>query len=352
TEFGSIQQHREVLARAPEEEEQVWILRMMAEELRHGYQMLHLLVEDDWSSVSQQSSADFVEEILSMTTGSHVLGAFNIAFDSFLDSIVFCAMIDRVGKYQLTLQGVSAYKPMAESMPPMLREEAFHLAAGVVPLRRWVQQAAAGEPYVSMAALQHTLNKWISRAVEMFGDERGGASNVRMGLKPIKNSEAQAQYYAEVEKVVRDLNLRYVRAKRPELSRVEAEAALEALHKEGTVQHGIQPEELLRVPHLGFFRRRGMAAFTMVGAQGETFEDVEEYLRYLCRNLPEAYLAGRDFKDYTLALRKVAAGEMTAEEASRQMPALRRVGGACQCSRAVRWVRDEPAVKLESQAQA
>ena len=50
TEFGSIQQHRLTLARAQEEEEQFWILRMMAEELRHGYQMLHLLVEDDWSS--------------------------------------------------------------------------------------------------------------------------------------------------------------------------------------------------------------------------------------------------------------------------------------------------------------
>ncbi len=48
TEFGSIQQHRLTLARAQEEEEQFWILRMMAEELRHGYQMLHLLVEDDW----------------------------------------------------------------------------------------------------------------------------------------------------------------------------------------------------------------------------------------------------------------------------------------------------------------
>src|SRR6202035_411250 len=45
TEFGSIQQHRLTLARAQDEEEQFWILRMMAEELRHGYQMLHLLVE-------------------------------------------------------------------------------------------------------------------------------------------------------------------------------------------------------------------------------------------------------------------------------------------------------------------
>ena len=64
-----------------------------------------------------------VEDILSMQTGSHVLGAFNIEFDSFVDNVVFCALIDRVGKYQLSMQRISAYKPMAESMPKMLREE-------------------------------------------------------------------------------------------------------------------------------------------------------------------------------------------------------------------------------------
>src|SRR5262249_19925439 len=123
TEFGSIQQHRLTLARAQDEEEQFWILRMMAEELRHGYQMLHLLAEDDWSAVTQESNADIVDGILSMNTGSHVLGAFNIDFDSFVDNVVFCALIDRVGKYQLAMQKQSAYQPMAESMPQMLREE-------------------------------------------------------------------------------------------------------------------------------------------------------------------------------------------------------------------------------------
>ncbi len=173
TEFGSIQQHRLTLARAQEEEEQFWILRMMAEELRHGYQMLHLLAEDDWSSVSKDSTSDMIDDILSMNTGSHVLGAFNIDFDSFVDNVVFCALIDRVGKYQLPMQKISAYQPMAESMPQMLREEAFHLAAGVVPMRRWATAAAKGETFVTMEVLQKTLNKWLPRGLEMFGDERG-----------------------------------------------------------------------------------------------------------------------------------------------------------------------------------
>jgi 1,2-phenylacetyl-CoA epoxidase catalytic subunit len=342
TEFGSIQQHRLTLARAQDEEEQFWVLRMMAEELRHGYQMLHLLVEDDWSCVSKESSADLIEEILSMTTGSHLLGAFNIDFDSFVDNVVFCGLIDRVGKYQLAMQKVSAYQPMAESMPQMLREEAFHLAAGVVPMRRWVMQAARGEGYVSMDMVQRAINKWLPRGLEMFGDERGGGTNVRYGLKPMKNSEAQRQYYDEVGKLVHDLNQRFIRARVPGFNHAQAEAALKKILAEGATVEGIRPEELLRLPHADFFRRRGVPAFRMVGTGGETFDDLPSYLQHLGQTLPDAYRTGRDYRDFVEALTKVQAGEMTVEEATSRMPALRRVGGACPCSKSVRWVADEP----------
>lgn len=342
TEFGSIQQHRLTLARAQEEEEQFWILRMMAEELRHGYQMLHLLVEDDWSSVSKESASDLIEDVLSMNTGSHLLGAFNIDFDSFVDNVVFCALIDRVGKYQLAMQKISAYKPMAESMPQMLREEAFHLAAGVVPMRRWATAAARGETFVTMEVLQKAINKWLPRGLEMFGDERGGGTNVRFGLKPMKNAEAQAQFYQEVEKLVRDLNLRYLRARIADLTHAGSEEALDRVLAGETVA-GVRREDLLYVPAMEFFRRRGVPAFRLVGAQGETFATVAEYLQHLIRTLPEAYRASRDFKDYVEGLTAVEEGRMTAEQAAGRMPALRRVAGACPCSKSVRWMVDDPA---------
>jgi len=353
TEFGSIQQHRLTLARAQEEQDQVWILRMMAEELRHGYQMLHLLLEEDWSTVHDQSGPDMVEEILSMQTGSHVLGAFNIDFDSFVDNITFCALIDRVGKYQLTMQRVSAYKPMAASMPPMLREEAFHLAAGVVPLRRWMTEAAQGDVYITSEMIQKAFNKWIPRGLEMFGDERGGGSNVRMGLKPMKNLEAQQDYYDEVERLVRDLNMRYVRARLPALSRTEADRLLETLEADRGTAQGIAWEDLVQMPHAGSFRRRGVPAFTLTGFDGETLGSLEEYKSHLRHHLPESYLAGRDFKEYLLTLEKVVSGGLTAVEASRRMPKLSRVGGTCPCSKSVRWVREDPlATASESQVMA
>ena len=341
TEFGSIQQHRLTLARAQDEEEQFWILRMMAEELRHGYQMLHLLVEDDWSSVSKESASDMIEDILSMNTGSHLLGAFNIDFDSFVDNVVFCALIDRVGKYQLAMQKISSYQPMAESMPQMLREEAFHLASGVVPMRRWVMQAAKGEGLISMDMLQRALNKWLPRGLEMFGDERGGGTNVRFGLKPMKNAEAQRRYYEEVEKLVRDLNVRYLRARIPSFGPGEADAALARILDGETVE-GIRREDLLHMPHPDFYRRRGVPAFKMAGVAGESFDDLTAYLLHLERHLPDAYRAGRDYLEYVETLRQVVRGELEAKEAAARMPALRRVGGSCPCSKSVRWVVDEP----------
>jgi 1,2-phenylacetyl-CoA epoxidase catalytic subunit len=343
TEFGSIQQHAGTLHRAADDEDRFWVLRVMAEELRHGYQMFHLLLSQDWSHVSGGVKGEaMVEEILSMQTGSHVLDAFNVEYDSFIDNVCFAAIIDRVGKYQLTMQKVCAYKPMADSMPPMLREEAFHLAAGVIPLRRWAQRAAQGDPFVTMTVVQKSVNKWFPRALEMFGDERGGDSNIRFGFKDMKNREAQTQYIEEVRRMVRDINARYLRARFPAYAPDRIEQVLDELERSRGKHDGVAWEDLIHVPDPRFFRRKGEPAWTMVGTDGETFTDPDEYLRYLPKVLPEAYLTTRDMRGYGQMLKRVAAGEITPKDAIAQMPRLKRVGGTCPCSRSVRWVIDEP----------
>src|SRR5213594_4214872 len=339
TEFGSIQQHQGTLARAQEPQDQAWALRVMAEELRHGYQMVHLLTSADWSPVTDTKAADMVEEILSMQTGSHVLAAFNLEFDSFLDNVVFAAFIDRVGKYQLTMQKVSAYKPYASSMPPMLREEAFHLAAGVIPLRRWVEHAARGDGYISMADVQKAVHKWFGRGLEMFGDERGGQTSVKFGLKDLNNRDAQDQYIQECTKMLDDLNVRYVRARFPDRTRDEADAIFARI-KAGETVEGVRPEDLLRLPDRRFFRRRGEFAFQMVGTRGETFTDVEKYIAHVLASLPEAYRASIDVKHWADLQRAVVAGTTPLKEAMASMPRLARQAGGCPCGKSVRWVVD------------
>ena len=343
TEFGSIQQHAGTLARAQDDEDRFWVMRVMAEELRHGYQMFHLLLSQDWSHVSGGAKGvEMVEEILSMQTGSHVLDAFNVEYDSFVDNICFAAIIDRVGKYQLTMQKVCAYKPMADSMPPMLREEAFHLAAGVIPLRRWAQRAAKGDPFITLSVIQKSINKWFPRGLEMFGDERGGDTNVKFGFKDMKNREAQDLYIEELARMVRDINARYLRGRFPEYSPEKVDQVLDELERSGGKHDGVQHADLLRLPDRRFFRRKGEPAWTLVGVNGESFTGVDEYLQHLARHLPEAYLTTRDLRMYAETLRRVVAGELSVADAIKKMPRLKRVGGTCPCSRAVRWVLEEP----------
>ena len=342
TEFGSIQQHAGTIDRAHDDQDRAWVMRVMAEELRHGYQMLHLLLSKDWSHVSGGvTGPQMVEEILSMTTGNHVLDAFNLDYDSFMDNIAFAAIIDRVGKYQLTMQKVCAYKPMADSMPPMLREEAFHLAAGVIPLRRFAERAAKGDPLANMRLVQESINKWFPRGLEMFGDERGGQKNIQFGFKDLTNREAVTQYIEEVRKMLRDINTRFVRARFPEYSPDKAEAVIDELERTRGAHQGLKHEDLLYLPDARFFRRKGEPAFQMIGVQGETFTDVDTYLRHLAMHLNDGYVASRDMRLYAETLRRVVAGEMSVEQGVKAMPKLKRVGGTCPCSKSVRWVMEE-----------
>src|SRR5262245_34207053 len=165
------------------------------------------------------------------------------------------------------MQKVCAYRPMADSMPPMLREEAFHLAAGVIPMRRWAQRAAQGDPFVTMTAIQHAINKWFPRGLEMFGDERGGEKNLKSGVKDLKNREAQDQYVEEVRKMIRDINLRFLRGRFPAYSPDRAEQVLADLDRSRGTHHGVRHEDLLRMPDREFFRRKGEPAFRMVGVE-------------------------------------------------------------------------------------
>jgi len=79
----------------------------------------------------------------------------------------------------------------------------------------------------------------------------------------------------------------------------------------------------------------------MIGVQGETFTDVDTYLRHLAMHLNDGYVASRDMRLYAETLRRVVAGEMSVEQGVKAMPKLKRVGGTCPCSKSVRWVMEE-----------
>lgn len=214
TEFASVELQRKLLDSAPSERDLRSIVRINAEEMRHGWQMSYLLVRyfgDDGKSEARkllERRADKKERLL---------GAFNEPVEDWVDFFTFTAFVDRDGMYQLKMLSHSGFEPLSRSMEPMLNEESFHLLTGLSGLQRILR---AGK--VPVALLQKVLNRWLPVCFDLFGHERSrGASNAyQWGLKgrfneedagPLKdpqrvNEAARELYYKEVRGLVELLN--------------------------------------------------------------------------------------------------------------------------------------------------
>src|SRR5260370_10917990 len=153
---GSNEQHRLTLEEAPTDQMKISILRIMAEELRHGYTRFWVFDHaETWRKPGHPDVAkETMDELLSMKIGNHVLDAFNIPFHDFLDNVVFATTIDLVGKYQLEMQKVFSYAPMARSMSPMLSEEGYHIGSGRGFFKELAIGADSNKPLYSIEAIQ------------------------------------------------------------------------------------------------------------------------------------------------------------------------------------------------------
>lgn len=309
TELGSIQQHRLTLEEAPTDQMKASVLRIMAEELRHAYQMFWVLDHDkSWKKPGHPDIAtDTLEELLSMQLGNHVLDAFNIPFYNFLDNVVFATLIDLVGKYQLEMQKVFAYRPMAASMGPMLSEEGFHIGSGRNFLKELAVSATEGTGRFSIEEIQRSINLWLPRGLEMFGNERGGETAVAFGFKDRVNGTAQGEYYNEVRELLEQVNVAIVQTKVPNTTAPDARVLVREVQDTGESQRGVKVEDLLFAPDVKFFRSRGMEEIIylpydvhgrMLTADGKPLSG-ERYVEYLHSALPAYYMKSSEFTKYT-----------------------------------------------------
>ncbi|MCI0484987.1 MAG: phenylacetate-CoA oxygenase subunit PaaI [Blastocatellia bacterium] len=314
TELGSIQQHTLTLDKAISDRGKFAVLRIMAEELRHAYQMFWVLDQDQtWKKPGLGDVANqTIEELLSMELGSHVLDAFNIDFNDFLDNVTYATVIDLVGKYQLEMQQVFSYAPMARSMGPMLLEESFHLGSGRALLKDIGEMASRGEGDYSVEDMQRALNLWFPRGLEMFGNEKGGETAVTFGFKDKTNGTAQNEYIEEVRGVVRNVNIAMVQERIAGISRQDAHAVIDEIEKSGDPSRGVKPEDIISLPDVKFFRKRGMDEFVFMPydvrgdllTEGGTQLSPDGYLRYLATVLPEKFIGSREYDKYVDQMRE------------------------------------------------
>lgn len=168
TEFASVEQQRNLLETSPSEYDTDSVCRIMVEEMRHGWQMCHLLV-NHFGETGKIEARKLLER--RSWDNNRLLGSFNVDVDNWVDFFTYTEFVDRDGKFQLNMLSTSAFAPLARSMGPMLKEEGFHLGTGHMGLQRI---ARAGR--VPVALLQKYINKWLSTAYDLFGKDHSSSA--------------------------------------------------------------------------------------------------------------------------------------------------------------------------------
>src|SRR5215510_14218776 len=160
TEFASVEQQRNLLNTAPSDYDLQSAVKIMREEMRHGTQMSYLLVKYFGSSGKLEA-----QKLLERR-------AFNQDVHDWLDFYCYTELVDRDGKYQLTMLSHSGFKPLAASMKPMLQEEFYHLLTGHTGLSRVIK---AGK--MPIEVIQRHINKWYSVALDLFGVDNSSSAS-------------------------------------------------------------------------------------------------------------------------------------------------------------------------------
>jgi benzoyl-CoA 2,3-dioxygenase component B len=215
TEFASVEQQRELLNMAPTEYDLKSALRIMSEEMRHGWQMCYLMCEYFGETGRTEAKKQLERHAYD---NNRLLGSFNQPVDHWIDFFVYTQFVDRDGKYQLKMLSNSAFAPLAESMGPMLKEESFHLGTGYSGLQRIVRQGK-----VPLDVLQRYYNKWVPTAFDLFGKDGSSTAhwsyvwgikgrydereNAEPAVLPRLNAYNRGLYHQEIEDLQRKMNL-------------------------------------------------------------------------------------------------------------------------------------------------
>ena len=266
TEFASVEQQRRLFETAPSRYDYLSLVRVMTEEMRHGWQMSHLLVTQFGRSGRIEAQKLLERRAF---TDNRLLGAFNEQVSNWLDFFTYTQFVDRDGKFQLTMLSYSGFLPLAQSMIPMLKEESFHLGTGNNGLMRILKAGL-----IPTSIIQKYFNKWLPTSFDLFGTDHSSSAHWAYvwGLKGRYNERAAGS----------DPNKEGLNEAARELYHQEVEKLTDLLNKS-------IPEDRpkLKVPDLKFNRQIGQHAGKHFTLDGEPLT-AEEYEKYLPTVMPSA----------------------------------------------------------------
>jgi benzoyl-CoA 2,3-dioxygenase component B len=265
TEFASVEQQRFLFDKAPSEYDLYSLSRVMAEEMRHGWQMCYLLVNyfGDTGKIEARKE-------LERRSWKHnrLLGSFNEDVENWLDFFVYTQFVDRDGKFQLKMLSRSSFAPLGQSMGPMLKEESYHLGTGNSGLLRIVKQNR-----IPISLVQKYFNKWIPTAYDLFGKDHSSTAHWAYvwGIKG-RFDEGETDEVANKEMLNERSRLQYFQ---------EVVGLIEALNK-----HVPEDQPKLYAPDMKFNRAIGDHAGQCWTVDGNRTLTPEEYKNYKLQVLP------------------------------------------------------------------
>jgi len=178
-------------------DEQWKVAKTAMEEIDHFRKMNRLLQEIGFDATDR----------LFVPKAERYVDAFRGDMPDWADWAVFGFLIDRVGQYQLDEFVNCSYLPLARQLPPfdsqILEEEKGHVQYGLL------KAAELCRTEDGKKRVQSAVDKWFIIALDMFGksDSWRDERYIDWGLKRRTNSEARAQYLAEVTPVIQKLGL-------------------------------------------------------------------------------------------------------------------------------------------------
>ena len=204
TEFASVEQHHPWINKGPTPEDRYLQCQIAADEAHQGFSDCRLL-----RSLGPEGAA-MVDDLLRRRMGEHLLDAFNIPFESWVDTIGFCFTMDLVAWYHLRGMENCSYAPLAREMTSMVGEEKFHASFGA----RRVADILKDPEYARLCRatrddVQATVNKWYPRALDTFGKSNSKFSDlaVQYGIRRWGNAELRGMYKEDIDQQIRALGL-------------------------------------------------------------------------------------------------------------------------------------------------
>ena len=205
TEFASVEQHQPWINQGPTPEDRYVQTQIAADEAHQGFIDCRML--RSFGPEGEEKAAN----LLRVRMGEHLLSAFNVPFESWVDVCGFCFCLDLVAWYHLRGMEDCSYAPLAREMTTMVHEERFHASFGARRIRDIVQNPEYARLCgATKADAQRTVDKWYPQALDTFGaaDSKFSKLAVAYGIRRWDNETLRRMFRQDIDAQIEAIGLK------------------------------------------------------------------------------------------------------------------------------------------------